>query len=83
MSALTLGLLAWGLNDSGVSMPAMMLTIALPYTAILALRAGGRQPTVTTANGCRRRGRIEHRGDPCRDGGYRGVIARWHFFRRR
>jgi cytochrome c-type biogenesis protein CcmF len=35
--ALLLGVLAWGLNDSGVSMPAMMLMIALPYTAWLAL----------------------------------------------
>jgi len=32
--------LAWGLNDSGVSMPAMMLMIALPYTAWLALDRG-------------------------------------------
>ena len=45
VSALTLGLLAWGLNDSGVSMPAMMLTIALPYTAILALHAVRTRPS--------------------------------------
>lgn len=37
VSAILLGVLAWGLNDSGVSMPAMMLMIALPYTAWLAL----------------------------------------------
>jgi len=40
-SAILLGVLAWGLNDSGVSMPAMMLMIALPYTAWLALDRGG------------------------------------------
>jgi hypothetical protein len=39
-SAILLGVLAWGLNDSGVSMPAMMLMIALPYTAWLALDRG-------------------------------------------
>ncbi len=39
ISAITLGLVAWALNDSGVSMPAMMLAIALPYTAVLALGA--------------------------------------------
>ncbi len=37
-SALTLGVLAWALNDSGVSIPALMLTVALPYTAYLALQ---------------------------------------------
>ncbi len=42
-SAILLGVLAWGLNDSGVSMPAMMLMIALPYTAWLALDRAGRQ----------------------------------------
>ena len=41
-SAILLGVLAWGLNDSGVSMPAMMLMIALPYTAWLALDRAGR-----------------------------------------
>jgi hypothetical protein len=40
-SAILLGVLAWGLNDSGVSMPAMMLMIALPYTAWLALDRSG------------------------------------------
>ncbi|MFM7063334.1 MAG: hypothetical protein ACKO04_07550, partial [Actinomycetes bacterium] len=42
-SAILLGVLAWGLNDSGVSMPAMMLMIALPYTAWLALDRAERQ----------------------------------------
>lgn len=42
-SAILLGVLAWGLNDSGVSMPAMMLMIALPYTAWLALDRTDRQ----------------------------------------
>lgn len=37
VSGLTLGLLAWAVNDSGVAIPALMLTIALPYTAYLAL----------------------------------------------
>lgn len=37
ISGLTLGLLAWAVNDSGVSIPALMLTIALPYTAYLVL----------------------------------------------
>lgn len=37
ISGLTLGIVAWGLNDSGVSIPALMLTVALPYTAYLAL----------------------------------------------
>lgn len=37
ISAITLGLTAGALNDSGVSMPAMMLAVALPYTAILVL----------------------------------------------
>ena len=37
ISAITLGLVAWALNDSGVSMPAMMLAVALPYTAVLAM----------------------------------------------
>lgn len=35
ISGLTLGVTAWALNDSGVAIPAMMLTIALPYTAYL------------------------------------------------
>ncbi len=39
VSAMTLGVVAWALNDSGVSMPAMMLTVALPYTAVLAIAA--------------------------------------------
>ena len=38
VSALTLGILAWALNDSGVAIPAMMLTVALPYTGYLALQ---------------------------------------------
>ena len=42
VSAITLGVVAWALNDSGVSMPAMMLAIALPYTAVLAM--GVREP---------------------------------------
>lgn len=37
VSGLTLGLLAWAVNDSGVAIPALMLTVALPYTAFLAL----------------------------------------------
>lgn len=37
ISAITLGLVAWALNDSGVSMPAIMLAVALPYTAVLAM----------------------------------------------
>lgn len=37
ISGLTLGLLAWAVNDSGVSIPALMLTIAPPYTAYLVL----------------------------------------------
>ena len=37
VSAILLGVLAWLLNDSGVSMPAMMLMSAVPYTAWLAL----------------------------------------------
>jgi hypothetical protein len=37
ISGLTLGVTAWALNDSGVAIPAMMLTIALPYTAYLVL----------------------------------------------
>ncbi len=37
ISGLTLGLLAWAVNDSGVAIPALMLTVALPYTAYLAL----------------------------------------------
>lgn len=37
VSGLTLGLLAWTVNDSGVAIPALMLTVALPYTAYLAL----------------------------------------------
>jgi hypothetical protein len=36
-SGLTLGLLAWAVNDSGVAIPALMLTVALPYTAYLVL----------------------------------------------
>lgn len=35
ISGLTLGVAAWALNDSGVAIPAMMLTVALPYTAYL------------------------------------------------
>lgn len=35
ISGLTLGIAAWALNDSGVAIPAMMLTVALPYTAYL------------------------------------------------
>ena len=42
VTGVLLGVLAWGLNDSGVSMPAMMLMIALPYTAWLALDRAGR-----------------------------------------
>jgi hypothetical protein len=41
ISGLTLGVLAWILNDSGVAIPAMMLTVALPYTASLALQTLG------------------------------------------
>lgn len=37
ISALTLGVVAFALNDSGVALPAMMLGIVLPYTAYLAL----------------------------------------------
>jgi len=37
IAGLTLGLLAWAVNDSGVSIPALMLTVALPYTAYLVL----------------------------------------------
>ncbi len=44
ISAITLGLVAWALNDSGVSMPAMMLAVALPYTAVLAIRLRGSDP---------------------------------------
>jgi hypothetical protein len=40
ISGLTLGLLAWAVNDSGVAIPALMLTVALPYTAYLALGLG-------------------------------------------
>lgn len=36
-SAITLGVLSWAVNDSGVAIPAMMLTLALPYTAHLVL----------------------------------------------
>jgi len=37
ISALTLGIVAFALNDSGVALPAMMLGIVLPVTAYLAL----------------------------------------------
>jgi len=37
VSGLTLGVLAWAVNDSGVAIPALMLTVALPYTAYLVL----------------------------------------------
>ncbi len=37
VSALTLGLLAMALNDSGVSMPAMMLAIAISYVTYLVM----------------------------------------------
>jgi hypothetical protein len=37
VSAIVLGFLSWAVNDSGVAIPAMMLTIALPYTAYLVL----------------------------------------------
>ncbi|MBS1837816.1 MAG: hypothetical protein JST64_08980 [Actinobacteria bacterium] len=37
VSGMTLGIVAWIANDSGVSIPALMLTVALPYTAYLAL----------------------------------------------
>lgn len=42
ISALTLGIVAWAVNDSGVAIPALMLTVALPYTAylVLGLRRG-------------------------------------------
>jgi hypothetical protein len=39
VSALVMGVLAWALNDSGILVPAMMLSVALPYTAYLALDA--------------------------------------------
>ncbi len=41
LSGLVLGVLAWGLNDSGVAIPAMMLTVALPYTGYLVLESFG------------------------------------------
>lgn len=37
IAGLTLGVVAWAVNDSGVSIPALMLTVALPYTAYLVL----------------------------------------------
>lgn len=37
ISGLVLGLVAWAVNDSGVAIPALMLTVALPYTAYLVL----------------------------------------------
>lgn len=37
ISGLTLGIVAFALNDSGIALPAMMLGIVLPYTAYLAL----------------------------------------------
>lgn len=40
ISGLTLGVLAWAVNDSGVAIPALMLTVALPYTAYLVLGLG-------------------------------------------
>ena len=59
VAGLTLGILAWGLNDSGVSIPALMLTVALPYTAYLALQTlssgapppGGPSPEHPPASG--------------------------------
>lgn len=45
ISGLTLGLLAWALNDSGVSIPALMLTVALPYTAYLVLGLSDSDPS--------------------------------------
>lgn len=49
VSAITLGLVAWALNDSGVAMPAMMLSVALPYTAILALDLRSQRGAATAA----------------------------------
>jgi hypothetical protein len=54
ISGLTLGVLAWAVNDSGVSIPALMLTVAIPYTAYLALQtlaSEGRSVTDTVAPG--------------------------------
>ena len=41
VSGLVLGTVAWAVNDSGVSIPALMLTVALPYTAYLVLGFDG------------------------------------------
>lgn len=58
ISAIVLGLLSWAVNDSGVAIPAMMLTIALPYTAYLVLS------TLLP----RRSGTERDRGGPVADG---------------
>ncbi len=50
ISGLTLGIVAWVLNDSGVAIPAMMLTVALPYTAYLVLDTL-RSPEATRRSG--------------------------------
>lgn len=42
--------MAWVLNDSGVAIPAMMLTVALPYTAYLVLDTL-RSPEATRRSG--------------------------------
>jgi hypothetical protein len=48
ISAIVLGFLSWAVNDSGVAIPAMMLTIALPYTAHLVLSTLLPGPTAAT-----------------------------------
>jgi hypothetical protein len=45
VGGLILGVLAMLLNDSGVSMPAVMLAVALSYTTILAVDIEARRPT--------------------------------------
>ena len=49
ISGLTLGVLAWLVNDSGVAIPALMLTVALPYTAYLVLGLDGTDPPEPTS----------------------------------
>lgn len=50
LSALILGFTAFALNDSGVALPAMMLGVALPYTAVLAVGVLRRDRSATRAS---------------------------------
>ena len=58
ISALTLGIVAWAVNDSGVSIPALMLTVALPYTAYLVLQTLSSDGSTVVADDDERSGEL-------------------------